>query len=195
MPHCWSSQRLEKMLVSDNRSITTVETPRALTTNVPLQIDFQTRVARDVFKAPRLLWVDDTQTLLSLYKSIFESLGFEVLAISSPREALNHAWLANADVAILDYEMPEMDGGQLADLLKAWHPTLPVILYSGCVDLNALHCDSVDAFCAKSAPREELLTTIQRLLPKPCKSQGTQCPGPGDLSNLPDARTNRVALV
>ena len=164
------------MLVSDNRSITTVETPRALTTNVPLQIDFQTRVARDVFKAPRLLWVDDTQTLLSLYKSIFESLGFEVLAISSPREALNHAWLANADVAILDYEMPEMDGGQLAYLIKALHPTLPVILYSGCIDINALHCGShsVDAFCAKSAPREELLATIERLLPKPCKSQGRE---------------------
>lgn len=175
-PNLEASERLERMLVPDNRSITTIDTSGAVPARVPSEIEFPPRVARGFFKASRLLWVDDSKTLLSLYKSIFENLGFEVLATSSPAEALNHASLATTDVAILDYEMPEMDGGQLAYLIKALHPTLPVILYSGCIDINALHCGShsVDAFCAKSAPREELLAAIERLLPKPCKSQGRE---------------------
>ena len=110
---------------------------------------------------PRLLWVDDSQALLSLYKSVFESLGFAVWTTASPEEALRHASLATADVAILDYEMPEMNGEMLAYHIKNRHPWLPVILYSGspCIPQSA----SVDAICAKGAPREELLTTIQRL--------------------------------
>src|SRR6266446_6480273 len=79
----------------------------------------------------RLLWVDDSRPLLSLYKSVFESLGFEVLATSSPAEALDHVASDSTDVAILDYDMPEMDGVVLASLLKDRCPMLPVILHSG----------------------------------------------------------------
>jgi len=114
-------------------------------------------------KRRKLLWVDDSRALLSLYKSVFESLGFEVLATSSAEEALHQLSLAAADVAILDYDMPGMDGGVLASLLKHRVPMLPVILYTGSTGIppGARHC--VDAICAKAAPREELLTTIERL--------------------------------
>lgn len=111
----------------------------------------------------RLLWVDDSRRLLSLYKLVFESLGFEVLATSSHEEALHHAACRAADVAILDYEMPEMDGGALASLMKDRCPALPVILYSGssCIPRHAHPC--VDAICPKGAPRSELLTLIEHL--------------------------------
>jgi CheY-like chemotaxis protein len=122
-------------------------------------------------KGCRLLWVDDSRPLLSLYKSVFESLGFEVLATSSPEEALDHVSSDSADVAILDYDMPEMDGGVLASLLKGRCPTLPVILHSGSTNIpHSAHC-WVDAICAKAAPREELLTTIGRLSVRTGKSR------------------------
>jgi CheY-like chemotaxis protein len=113
-----------------------------------------------------LLWVDDSRTLLSLYKSVFESLGFSVCATSSPREALHHASPNRADaidVAILDYDMPEMDGGELAHRLRFQHPTLPIILYSSSTSIPASVNDSVDAVCEKGAPRHELLATIEWL--------------------------------
>jgi DNA-binding NtrC family response regulator len=66
------------------------------------------------WRGRRLLWVDDSRLLLSLYKSVFESLGFEVLATSSTEEALRHMTAGSVDVAILDYDMPEMDGVLLA---------------------------------------------------------------------------------
>src|SRR3989442_1133822 len=108
----------------------------------------------------RLLWVDDSRALLSLYKSVFESLGFEVLATSSPDEALEHVSSNAPDVAILDYDMPGMDGGMLASLIKDRYPVLPVILYSGSTGIPLTAHYWVDAICAKTAPREELLTTI-----------------------------------
>jgi DNA-binding NtrC family response regulator len=112
---------------------------------------------------PRLLWVDDSRMLLSLYQSVFESLGFEVLATSSPNEALEHLSSHGADVAILDYDMPEIDGGALASMIKDQCPMLPVILYSGNPSIPYVARRWVDAVCAKAAPRAELLATIDRL--------------------------------
>jgi two-component system capsular synthesis sensor histidine kinase RcsC len=101
--------------------------------------------------------------LLSLYESVFASLGFEVLAASSPNEALQHLSSHGADIAILDYDMPEMDGGALASLIKDRCPMLPVILYSGNTSIPNVARRWVDAVCAKAAPRGELLATIERL--------------------------------
>jgi DNA-binding NarL/FixJ family response regulator len=111
----------------------------------------------------KLLWVDDSEDMLSLYKSIFEGLGFEVWATASPHGALDAICLSAIDLAILDYEMPELDGGRLALMIKGRHPQMPVILYSGSLCLPTMANDWVDAICSKGGPRGELLSTIQRL--------------------------------
>ncbi len=111
----------------------------------------------------KLLWVDDNKDMLLLYKSVFESLGFEIWTTSSPQDALEARCLSTIDLAILDYEMPELDGGELASLIKNLHPQMPVILYSGSPSIpNEAH-DWVDAICSKGGPRGELLSTIERL--------------------------------
>jgi DNA-binding NtrC family response regulator len=109
----------------------------------------------------KILWVDDSSSLLSLYQAVFGSLGFEVTATSRPQDALMQA--ANADVAILDYDMPDMNGAALASLIKESHPALPVILYSGNGSIPDAAHQWVDAICEKGAPREELISTIDRL--------------------------------
>ncbi len=115
-------------------------------------------------RGQKLLWVDDCRPLLALYKTIFESLGFEVHATCSPHEALDHLSSQAADVAILDYEMPEIDGGMLAALIKGRHPELPVILYSSSIRIPQAVRRWVDAICSKAAPREELLATLEDTL-------------------------------
>jgi CheY-like chemotaxis protein len=111
----------------------------------------------------RLLWVDDSRVLLSLYKSVFESLGFEVVASSSPEEALGLLSSDVIDIAILDYDMPEMNGGVLASLIKDQFPALPIILYTGSTYIPCSAHGAVDGVCDKAAPREELLAMIERL--------------------------------
>lgn len=111
-----------------------------------------------------LLWVDDSESLLTLYEAIFGRLGFEVRVVRSPHEALDQLALHAVDVVILDYEMPRMNGCVLAALIKRRHPELPVILYSGslCVPQSARRW--VDAICPKTAPREHLLALIEATL-------------------------------
>ena len=135
-------------------------------------IESERPVSSQPWKSRRLLWVDDSELLLSLYQSIFSRMGFEVLTTSSHEEALRHASSSAADVAILDYDMPEMDGGVLASLMEERCPRLPVILYSGnpCIPPSAHHW--VDAICTKPAPREELLAMIERLSGKAGKPPG-----------------------
>ena len=115
----------------------------------------------------RILWVDDSAPLLSLYKSVFESLGFEVLTTSSPDEAIqfHRAHSTAPDVVILDYDMPTMNGGKLAFLIKDQYPLTPVILHSGNTCIPTGVYEYVDAICTKGAPREELLATMERLSP------------------------------
>lgn len=78
-----------------------------------------------------------------------------------PQDALRNA--GDVDIAILDYDMPDMNGAALASLLKGSHRTLPVILYSGNSSISDAAHQWVDAICAKGAPRKELLSTIDRL--------------------------------
>jgi CheY-like chemotaxis protein len=118
----------------------------------------------------KLLWVDDSENMLSLYKSIFESFGFEIWATSSPHDALDAGCLSAIDLAILDYEMPELNGSQLASIIKNRHPQMPVILYSGSLCIPNQANDWVDAICSKGGPRGELLSTIQRLTSRPANS-------------------------
>jgi two-component system, cell cycle sensor histidine kinase and response regulator CckA len=120
-------------------------------------------ISADIPQQKRLLWVDDSEAMLSLYKSAFESLGFEIWATSSPRDALDASCLSAIDLAILDYEMPELDGGELASRIKDRHPQIPVILYSGSVCIPAAANAWVDAICSKGGPRCELLSAIERL--------------------------------
>ena len=137
----------------------------------------------------RVLWVDDSRLLLSLYKSVFENLGFEVLAMSSPEESLHHLSSDVADVAILDYDMPEMDGGELALLMKAQSPELPVILYTGsaCIPHSVRYC--VDAVCAKGAPREELVAVIERLT----RESAYEPSSAGPLASFPESTVTQRA--
>jgi DNA-binding NtrC family response regulator len=142
-------------------------------------------VSSQPWKGRKLLWVDDSQLLLSLYQSVFSSMGFEVLTTSSHEEALRQASSSAADVAILDYDMPEMDGGVLASLMKERCPMLPVILYSGSPRIPPSAHHWVDAICGKAAPREELLATIERLSrkarkPPGCESRQSSKPSPSD---------------
>jgi DNA-binding NtrC family response regulator len=114
-------------------------------------------------KRQTIFWVDDCLPLLSLYRAVFESLGFEVRAASCAADALKHAELSTADIVILDYDMPDMNGAVLASLIKNQCPSIPVILYSGSSSITPAAHKWVDAICAKGAPREELLSTIDRL--------------------------------
>jgi CheY-like chemotaxis protein len=113
---------------------------------------------------PTILWIDDFEPGLALYRRMFEDLGFRVLTASSGKAGVNLASLNHVDVVVTDYEMPGMDGLDVATSVKALNPETPVLLFSGSslVPLRARRV--VDAFCDKAGRRGDLLAAIHCLL-------------------------------
>ena len=111
-----------------------------------------------------ILWIDDFEPGLALYKRMFEDLGFNVLTASSGEAGLDLASWNQVDVVITDYEMPDMDGLEVATSVKALNPDTPVLLFSGSTVVPLRAHLMVDAFCDKAGPRSELLASIHSLL-------------------------------
>jgi CheY-like chemotaxis protein len=117
-------------------------------------------------RRPTLLWIDDYRPGLEMYRAMFEALGFSVVTASSGEEGLQLASLNNIDVAITDYEMPEMNGEAVAIALKSLKPNTPILMFSGSTFVSDRARLVVDAFCDKAGSREELLAAIHFLLGK-----------------------------
>ena len=111
-----------------------------------------------------LLWIDDFQIGLEMYRAMFERLGYRVLTASSGQAGLRIAASQRIDLVVTDYEMPGMNGEAVANALKVLKSDLPVILFSGSTMVSNRALQVVDACCDKAGSREELLATIHLLL-------------------------------
>jgi CheY-like chemotaxis protein len=132
---------------------------------------------------PTLLWVDDFQPGLELYKAMFEGMGFRVLTAGCGLDAVKLAAQQLIDVVVTDYEMPGMDGEAVATAVKAIRPRLPVILFSGSTLVPLRVRRVVDAFCDKAGSRNQLSSTIHRVLQKK-RSRALQPPPVGRASDV-----------
>ena len=113
---------------------------------------------------PRLLLVDDNAQCLELSGHIFTLAGYSVVTATHPNRAIALAKRQKPDLAILDYALPVMDGCMLADRLRVMMPRLPVILYSGSLDIADRDLPRIDAFVSKSDDLQVLLSNVTRLL-------------------------------
>jgi len=86
-------------------------------------------------KGKNILVVDDNQTNLIILKNQLEQWKFSPVLASSGSQAIQVlAQQQKFDLVIADMQMPDMDGVQLAKLIKADHAFLPVILLSSIGD-------------------------------------------------------------
>lgn len=83
---------------------------------------------------PTVLCIDDDRHVLELEKAIFESNGYTVLVAAGGLTGIAMASAGGVDVVVLDYKMPDMDGGEVAERLWREHPGLPVVICSGYFD-------------------------------------------------------------
>jgi CheY-like chemotaxis protein len=111
-----------------------------------------------------VLCVDDEPSILTLRKMLLEAAGYSVLTASSGKEAMNIFNQRTVDAAVVDYSMPEMDGGTVSALMKQQRPRMPVIMlsaYSGARD--DVH-KVVDAFIEKGGDPDDLLAKLESLI-------------------------------
>lgn len=114
-----------------------------------------------------ILVVDDQIGIQILLEDVLTSKGFGVRKAGTGVEALKLLGESVADVMILDYQLPVMNGSELIRRLKEYKCTMPIILMSG-NDNDTLKKYteelSVKAIFTKPFNMGELCETIERIL-------------------------------
>lgn len=78
-----------------------------------------------------VLCVDDDRTALMLNEAIFAQTGSKVSCANSGVEAVASLGKDAADVVILDYAMPEIDGYATALEIRTLQPRVPIVVSTG----------------------------------------------------------------
>jgi CheY-like chemotaxis protein len=87
-----------------------------------------------------ILMVDDQPAKLMSYEAILSELGEDLIKARSGREALEHLLKSEIAVVLMDVSMPEMDGFELADMIRQ-HPRYQK---TAIIFISAVHLTDLD---------------------------------------------------
>ncbi|MBD2774782.1 response regulator [Iningainema tapete] len=116
----------------------------------------------------RVLVVDEhelTRLTLKLAFSCQENIQVVGLA-SNGQEAIEMVKRYQPDVIVLDLQMPVMDGWSASEHIKLIAPNTQIIAYGLVEDTNVQELrkmGSMDAFCGKDVPTDELIALTRQL--------------------------------
>jgi CheY-like chemotaxis protein len=113
-----------------------------------------------------ILCVDDDDVTLDVIKLILEKNGFSVFTATNWRSALDTFRKNPIDLVMLDYEMPDMKGHEVAVLIRSINPKVPIILHSGSPDIPDFALKATDAFLKKGIETYVLVAAISNLIMK-----------------------------
>jgi DNA-binding NtrC family response regulator len=83
------------------------------------------------YHTKRILIVDDQRSVCRTLGAVFTTNGYETRTASSAEAVVEVVAQWEPDLALLDVDLPKMNGIDLAVALKRGHPTCRVLLFSG----------------------------------------------------------------
>jgi PleD family two-component response regulator len=81
--------------------------------------------------AKSILAVDDDVYCIDMFKAALQSIPCKIIGATSGKSALNILKMRTPDLFVLDIEMPEMNGYQLARELRANGQKSPIVFITG----------------------------------------------------------------
>lgn len=152
--------------------------------------------------ARTVLCIDDSEASLDVRQTFLEHFGYRVLKASSGQRGLDIFSAQPVDAVILDFNMPDMGGEEVALKLRRLNHKVPIILLSGYPDdIPRPLIEALDAFVAKGQPPNVLLETLKELLmPAPARSGAPQSRAMGKkpaerIEPRPSSRTERRSKI
>jgi len=118
----------------------------------------------------KILVVDDEPDMLWSLNQILSYANYTVVTASNGVEALNYLRKHAFAMAIVDVKLPDMDGLQLATMLKAITPELVIVLISGYYYAEDPEIERevnqkiATSFISKPFSLRELRSTIRQVL-------------------------------
>lgn len=105
---------------------------------------------------PTILCIDDEALGLQIRRAVLERAGYQVLTA--------------VDGVVLDYYMPEMDGGTIAQTMRQERPDVPIMLLSAYINLPADVVALADVTVLKGEGPLELLEKLRLMLEARCSA-------------------------
>jgi len=121
-------------------------------------------------KDSNILCVDDDVPTLNLVKEAISSVGYTPVALSQSSKVMETIKNLQLDLAIVDLDMPEINGFELIKLIKSdpKFTNLPIIIYTGKEnfeeDLKKIDGLFTDLLDKRSTNIEDLATTINAMI-------------------------------
>jgi two-component system, OmpR family, response regulator VicR len=119
-----------------------------------------------------ILCIEDEPEMIDLIRLILGRRGFEVRGANGGVEGLKKIREEAPDLILLDLMMPDMDGWEVYQQIKADEKTrgIPVIVVTAkaqSIDkVLGLHIAKVDDYIAKPFSPQELLNSVEKVLKK-----------------------------
>jgi DNA-binding response OmpR family regulator len=115
-----------------------------------------------------ILVVDDEPPIRDLLASYFKKHGYDVTTASDASETMRLADEVPLHLVILDVLLPDSDGLEILQQLKAAHPNLPIIIMTGIGFDEELLQESIQTgasgYVSKTLPLDQLLMEVRRTL-------------------------------
>ena len=118
-------------------------------------------------KHPRILVVDDDETIRTTMKAILQDEGYIVELAASGKEAIEKTQQTNYNIALLDIRLPDMEGIELLKMMKDGVPRTRKIMVTGYPSMqNAIGAlnKNADAYLLKPVDVEKLLSIVKQQL-------------------------------
>ncbi len=117
-----------------------------------------------------IVCIEDEPEMIDLIQLILSRRGFEVSGAPGGKEGLQLVRETIPDLVLLDLMMPDMDGWEVYQQMKAEETThnIPVIIVTAKAQnidkVLGLHIAKVDDYIAKPFSPQELIESVERIL-------------------------------
>jgi DNA-binding NtrC family response regulator len=119
---------------------------------------------------PRLLVLDDEETIRRVLSIFFEGKGYDVTATGIAAEAIALADLEKFDLGIFDINLAGESGLELLLYFKSNFPNIPIIIYTGVTDDDSLDKATfrgANGFLLKTEPLDNLFEAVKSYVSAP----------------------------
>jgi CheY-like chemotaxis protein len=118
---------------------------------------------------PTILCIDDEELGLEIRRLVLEREGYTVLTARDGASGLTIFETQKVDAVILDYAMPDLDGGQVAAIMRQRKPAVPILMLSAYVALPDSVMNVVDLSATKGDGALTLVGQLKELLDRGAK--------------------------
>jgi CheY-like chemotaxis protein len=117
------------------------------------------------FAKPLILCIEDDPVYLMLRKKVLEKAGYNVIGVTSTRDALKVLRETPVCATIADHMLQGISGTELAKKMKRIKSDVPIILFSGTVPERL---QNIDVYMNKGEPLADFLKIVHSVVERYC---------------------------